>query len=137
MLAILLPLLKGLWAPIAIAALLGLGWLGYDAEEARVEHAKVAQTKAEGDLRLSTLTVADLKGQIVHQNEAIAMWMKAAADLKAQRDHLLEKAETAGATVVTQFVTKYKPVPIGATCALAVAAGAVNAAQVGQLYKAQ
>lgn len=130
----LLPLLKTFWAPVALALLLGLGYVGFEAEQTRVEHAQLAQQKAEADLRLSQATVSDLKGQIVHQNEAIDVWIKTAADLKAQRDHLLEKAETAGVTVVTKFVTQYKPVPVGATCALAVAAGAVNAAQIGQLY---
>jgi len=130
----LLPLLKTFWAPVALALLLGLGYVGFEAEQARVEHAQAQTVKAQGELRQANLSIDNLKGQIGDQNKAIDNLIATAATLKAQRDHLLDVADKAGVTVVTKFVTQYKPVPVGATCALAVAAGAVNAAQIGQLY---
>lgn len=130
----LLPLLKTFWAPVALALLLGLGYVGFEAEQARVEHAQTQTVKAQGELRQANLSIDNLKGQIGDQNKAIDNLIATAATLKAQRDHLLDVADKAGVTVVTKFVTQYKPVPVGATCALAVAAGAVNAAQIGQLY---
>jgi hypothetical protein len=129
--------LKSFWVPIAFLILVALGYAGFELEQSRVESAKAKEVVAEQKLKQAQNTIDTLKAEIENQNEAIGLWIKTAKDLKMQRDHFLELGDKAGATIVTKFSKVYVPVAVPAKCEQAVAAGAVNAAQVGKLYRSQ
>jgi uncharacterized coiled-coil protein SlyX len=109
------------WKAVLVLLLLGLGAIYVHVENARV--------------RRLTAQVATDAATIAQQNAAVQE-LKAAGDKQqAQINTLQQAAAQQAAKVVVQWKTKYVPTPIPAECSAAVAAAAVNAAEVASLYQ--
>lgn len=110
-------LVKKLWWMVPVLA--ALAWGGWEKWE--VGQQRAAVQRLQGELAQRDATIAQVR------EEGKAAVEKAKADAAARVEVQRE--------VVTKWKTKLVQVPIPATCASAVGAAAVNAANIGKLWQ--
>ena len=123
MISLLFGILKKVWWIIPIAVLAGMLWWQ-----------KGVEARLRERVTLDESTISLYAGNIELQNQhavALAAAGKAAERKAAQVTVVREKV---AAQVVVRWKTRLVPVTVPTDCKGAISAGAVNAAQIGQLY---